>query len=178
MSIAVSLEEVASDANRAVLIGNRVVAYPCGKILARIMPIGVYRNPRWLGGHEWSLNPGPFNIKEHCIITIMSNVSLTPAYGLSAIVSSELWYQRPLGIGFNILFVLSTQITGFSLAGICRRFVVWPASMIWPGVLMMCTNLNTLHAEDEGFQGGITRFRFLVYTSVGAFLFYILPGEF
>lgn len=26
-------------------------------------------------GYEWSLNPGPFNMKEHMLATIMANVT-------------------------------------------------------------------------------------------------------
>lgn len=157
---------------------TRVVTYPIGKFLARYLPIRTFQNPRWLGGSEWSFNPGPFNIKEHCVIVMMANVALTPGYGIWAIVSSELWYQRTFGIGFNILFLVSTQVTGFPIAGICRKYVVWPASMIWPSVLLSCTNLNTLHAEADDHQGGMTRFRFLMITSGGAFLWYWLPGAY
>ena len=133
--------------------------------------------PRWLGGAEFSFNPGPFNIKEHTIIVMMANVAIGPAYALYMTVSSELWYNHDFGVWFNILFVLSTQITGFAFAGMCRRFVVWPASMIWPGNLVVATNLNTFHAEDDGFTGGMTRFKFLMIAGGSAFAWYFLPGE-
>jgi hypothetical protein len=143
-----------------------------------VLPIRTFTNPRWLGGSAWSLNPGPFNIKEHAIITMMSAIGVGPAYAMPVVVASELYYKRPFGIGFNILLFFTTQITGFAFAGLCRRFVVWPASMIWPGVLVATTNLNTLHAEEEGFQGSMTRYRFLMYAGGAAFVWYILPGKF
>lgn len=155
----------------------RILAYPAGKFAAWLLPIRTFQNPRWLGGSSWSFNPGPFNIKEHAFITMMASVAVGPAYGLWVIVSSELYYQRPFGVGFNIMFFFTTQVTGFAFAGLCRRFVVWPASMIWPGVLVVTTNLNTLHAEEEGFTGSMTRFRFLLYTGAGAFAWYFMPGE-
>lgn len=49
--------------------------------------------------------------------------------------------------------------------------------MIWPSVLVVATNLNTLHADDEGFTGGVSRYRFLIYCMSGAFAWYFLPGE-
>lgn len=106
----------------------------------------------------------------------MANVSITPSVPIHAIVVSELYYEKSFGFLFDILFIFSTQITGFGLAGLAHRFVVQPASMIWPSVLMVTTNLNTLHAEDDSSNGGLSRFRFLMYASGGAFAYYFLPG--
>jgi len=50
---------------------------------------------------------------------------------------------------FNLVLTFITQLTGFGLAGLCRKFLVWPAAMIWPSNLVVCTLLNTLHAEDD-----------------------------
>ncbi|ODO11857.1 OPT family small oligopeptide transporter [Cryptococcus amylolentus CBS 6273] len=154
----------------------QVCAYPVGKFFAWCLPINDYALPRWLGGAEFSLNPGPFNIKEHTIIVMMANVAIGPAYALYATVSSELYYGHNWGIGFSIMFLLATQMTGFSLAGICRRFVVWPASMIWPANLVVATNLNTFHAEEDGFTGGMSRFKFLIICGSSAFIWYFFPG--
>ena len=144
--------------------------------MAWALPIRTFYLPRWLGSGEFSLNPGPFNIKEHAVIVVMANVSLGTAYAMYAVVSTELWYGRNMGVGFEILFILVTQLTGFAFAGVCRRFVVWPASMIWPSTLVVATNLNTLHAEDEAFQGGMSRLRFLLISGGAAFAYYFLPG--
>ncbi|WWC88117.1 OPT family small oligopeptide transporter [Kwoniella dendrophila CBS 6074] len=154
----------------------QVVAYPVGKFAAWLLPINTWKLPRFLGGSEISLNPGPFNIKEHTIIVMMANVAIGPAYAIYATVSSELWYKHKFGYGFDIMIILATQLTGFTMAGLCRRFVVWPASMIWPGNLVVTTNLNTLHAEEDGFQGGMSRFKFLVICMGGAFAYYFFPG--
>jgi hypothetical protein len=45
---------------------------------------------------------------------------------------------------------------GFGLAGLSRRLLVWPASMIWPYNLVITTSLNTLHAGDDPGSPGIT----------------------
>lgn len=159
-------------------IDCRVVAYPLGKFAAWILPIDTYKLPLWLGGREFSFNPGPFNIKEHTVIVMMANVAIGPAYALYATVSSELYYNHPMGFGFSIMFLFATQMTGFTLAGICRRFVVWPASMIWPGNLVVATNLNTFHAEEDGFTGGMSRFKFLIVCMAGSFAWYFFPGKY
>jgi OPT oligopeptide transporter protein len=45
-----------------------LVSYPIGKIAAYALPITRYRLPSWLGSHDVSFNPGPWNIKEVCTI--------------------------------------------------------------------------------------------------------------
>ncbi|KAI0067637.1 oligopeptide transporter [Artomyces pyxidatus] len=153
-----------------------LVAHPIGKFLAYTLPITVYRLPRYLGGVEFSFNPGPWNIKEHVLVFIMSNVSVGPPYALNAIVVAEYYYDLNLGFWFSVVLVLATQMTGFGLAGVCRRFLVWPASMVWPQNLVACTLLNTLHAEDDEASEGITRYRYFMYVFVGSFFFFFLPG--
>ncbi|KAJ7647777.1 OPT oligopeptide transporter protein-domain-containing protein [Roridomyces roridus] len=149
-----------------------LVAYPFGKFLAYILPITTYR----FRSLEFSLNPGPWNIKEHVLVFIMANVAVGNPYALNAIVVSEFFYGIQVSYWFALVLVLATQLTGFGLAGMCRRFLVWPASMVWPQNLVACTLLNTLHAEDDEAAGGITRFRYFLITATGSFFFFFLPG--
>jgi OPT family oligopeptide transporter len=152
-----------------------LIGHPLGKFLAYALPIAVYRLPRVLGGAHFSLNPGPWNIKEHVLVFIMTNVSVGPAYALNAIVVAEYYYKLHLGFWFSVVFMLATQLTGFGLAGLCRRFLVWPASMVWPQNLVTCALLNTLHAEEDE-KAGISRFRYFMYIFITAFFFFFLPG--
>ncbi|KAN0062883.1 hypothetical protein ACQY0O_004704 [Thecaphora frezii] len=155
-----------------------LVAYPLGKFMAAVLPYRVFTAPKWLGGFEWSFNPGVYNIKEHALCSIMTGVGIQQAYAFNVLIveDSPLYYDESKGVGFAILFVLSSQVIGFGMAGICRRFLVWPASMIWPQNLVSATILNTFHAEEDGADGSMTRFRFFSIVSIGAFFYYFLPG--
>ncbi|KAH8115273.1 OPT oligopeptide transporter [Phellopilus nigrolimitatus] len=166
-----------------------LVSYPCGKLAAFSLPIKTFCLrlpipwPKRFGGHGWkgveyrfSLNPGPWNIKEHVLVYIMANVAVGNPYALNAVVVAEIYYHIKLGYWFNLVITLATQLTGFGLAGLCRRFLVWPASMVWPQNLVACTLLNTLHAEDDSDTGGLSRYRYYVMASAGAFAFFFLPG--
>ncbi|GAA6022043.1 hypothetical protein JCM10207_001028 [Rhodosporidiobolus poonsookiae] len=161
---------------------TQVLSYPFGKALSRLLPITSWQSPhllRRVGFPErFSFNPGPFNIKEHTILVIMANISTSAAYGIHYSVMSEKWYQISHGAGFDILLILTTQMVGFGAAGLCRRFLVWPASLMWPQNLVFCTLLNTLHAEDDDDEGsrGPSRFRFFLYVITGAFVWYWVPG--
>ena len=69
---------------------------------------------------------------------------------------------------------MSTQLIGFSIGGISKRFVVAPPSMIWPGNLLKAALFNTLHNQETlGTQacGGISRLRFFYYVCIG-YIFY------
>ncbi|BGP20792.1 hypothetical protein JCM10213_008929 [Rhodosporidiobolus nylandii] len=161
-------------------IVTQVLSYPMGKLLARYLPFRSWETPAWtrrLGVPETvSFNPGPFNIKEHTVLVIMANVSTAPAYALNFSLASDKFYGVAQGAGFDILLVLTTQMLGFGAAGLCRRFLVWPAALVWPSNLVYCTLLNTLHAEDEDDGNGPTRFRFFLYIICGAFAWYCVPG--
>jgi len=77
------------------------------------------------------------------------------------------------------LLVMSTQLIGFSMGGLCQSFLVVPASMIWPEGLVYCALLNTLHTVDyagAGERGGISRKRFFMYVLIGGAIYYLLPG--
>jgi hypothetical protein len=56
-----------------------LIAYPLGKALAFLLPIRTWVLPRILGGGKFTLNPGPFNVKEHVLIYMMANVAICPS---------------------------------------------------------------------------------------------------
>ncbi|KAG8782644.1 hypothetical protein FRC16_002582, partial [Serendipita sp. 398] len=126
-----------------------LIAFPIGRFMAYILPIRQWKLPRWIGGGSFSLNPGPFNIKEHVCIYMMANAAVFPTYAMNTIVTTEHYYNLRWGIGFNFCLAISTQITGFGYAGVFRRLLVKPASLIWPQNLVISTLLNTLHAEED-----------------------------
>ncbi|PVG01711.1 putative oligopeptide transporter [Serendipita vermifera] len=154
-----------------------LVAYPMGRFFAIVMPIQNYYLPAFLGGGSFSLNPGPFNVKEHILIYMMANIAAAPSYAMNTIVVSSLFYGLDFGVGWELMFLIATQMTGLGLAGMARQFLVFPASMVWPANLVMCTLMNTLHAgEDTDRRGGMTRYKFFLYVMGGTFAYTFLPA--
>lgn len=156
----------------------QVVSYPLGKVCAAVLPYKSFMLPRWLGGSIWSLNPGMFNIKEHTAIVLMSNIALIQMYALNTVVAldSPYFYGVPKPVGFAVLLTMSSQLFGLGLAGVTRKFLVQPASMIWPQVLVYSTVFNTLHAEDDAQDGTISRFKYFIFLGGAAFLWWWFPG--
>ncbi|KAG8946224.1 hypothetical protein FRC04_011970 [Tulasnella sp. 424] len=125
------------------------------------------------------LNPGPFSVKEHVLITIMASVGAGSAYATDVVAVQRVFYNQTWNFGYQWLITMSTQLIGFSIGGIARRFLVSPPSMIWPANLVYCALFNTLHHTEYagiGHRGGISRERFFSYACLASFLWYFLPG--
>jgi len=73
---------------------------------------------------EFSFNPGPWSIKEHAVVYIMANVTTSSSYALNAVMTSQVFCRLHINHWFSLVLVLATQLTGFGLAGLCRRFLV------------------------------------------------------
>ncbi len=156
-----------------------LLVYPVGCLWARIMPTRKFTT----FGTTWSLNTGPFTIKEHTVITLMANVTYGYAYSTDALLALQAkpLYNINLGWGFSLLFTLSSQLLGIAIAGMFRRFTVWPAALIWPANFSMTTLLYALHdksktdpAKANGWK--ISRYRYFLYVCFGAFAWYWFPG--
>lgn len=100
----------------------QLIAYPMGTGWEKLMP-----NCKIFG---FELNPGPFNKKEHTLITMMAAAGTTISYSISILIAQQIFYGQVWGWGFQILLIMSTQAMGFGLAGVMRRFLIWPAAMV------------------------------------------------
>lgn len=131
-----------------------------------------------LGRLRLWLSQGRWNEKEHSCVYISSNVSFGFAFATDVIVEQTHFYNQKVSITYQLLLILSTQILGYTFAGLTRRFLVRPGGMIWPGTLMSAAMFTTLHKEENKIANGwrITRWRFFFIVWFCAFVFYFLPG--
>jgi hypothetical protein len=150
-----------------------LIALPMGKFLEWILP--KYRIS--VLGYSFSLNPGPFNLKEHALIAIMANVVVDGSSITDIASALHIVYGIKWSIGKKFLLGLPIQILGFAFAGVLRQFLVWPASMIWPGVLVRCALLNTMHSNyGKKDTKHISRERFFYLAIICSFVWYWIPG--
>jgi OPT family small oligopeptide transporter len=155
----------------------QLIAYPMGVGWAKYFPDWRFR----LFGSEHSLNPGPFNKKEHTIISMMTAAGSMTSYAISILISQEIYYGQKWGWGFQILLILSTQAMGFGVAGVLRRFLVWPAAMVWPATLITCSIMDGLHnhsgsdpSSTNGWKMG--RYKFFLIVAGATFLWEWVPN--
>ncbi|RAH43933.1 small oligopeptide transporter, OPT family [Aspergillus brunneoviolaceus CBS 621.78] len=144
----------------------QLLAYPIGCAWAQWVPLG------------WMNPDRHFNIKEHALITIMANVSFGSAAATQMIEAMVKFYGMPSQGGFEILLVITSQLFGFGLAGMASRWLVGPATMIWPQVLSNAALLSTLHSRKNLVADGwiISRLRFFLIVFVLGTIWYFAPG--
>jgi OPT family small oligopeptide transporter len=154
----------------------QLISYPMGIWWAKLMPEITFK----ILGREFELNPGPFNKKEHTIITIMTAAGATTSYAIDIFLAQEVFYGQFFSWGFQILTILSTQAMGFGLAGVMRRYLVWPAAMVWPATLITCTIIHSLHdhapsdpARTNGWRIG--RYKFFLLVALITYFYEWIP---
>ena len=151
----------------------QIASLPLGHGLAAILSSKQFKT----FGYIWSLNPGPFSVKEHVGITVMASAGSQGTYSTYVILTQRLFYGQATPMSFQILLALGSQTLGLCLSGLLRQFVVWPSSMIWPGALANCAAFNTLHKNyGKHKENQMIRERILWIAVVGSFIWYWVPS--
>lgn len=159
---------------------GQLLCWPCGVAMARYLPKHRFRLGRW----SMTLNPGPFNQKEHGLITAMANISFYGVYvtSLIMVLKLDIFFGEKVmsnSPAFRILLALSTQLLGFGCAGVTRPLLVYQPAMIWPRSLAQIALNRALHNDDgESKVPGwsMSRKRFFQLCFVGMFFYYWFPG--
>lgn len=162
----------------------QLLAYPVGKFAEKVLPdAGIT-----LFGIRHSLNPGPFNRKEHMLITLMASIAKSIPYTNYIIWIQYLpqYFNQSWAISFSyqILIALSANFIGYGLAGLCRRFLVYPSFCVWPSSLVTIA-LNTafhsnVNSEAVGPWGKIwrwSRIKFFSIAFAAMFCWFWLPNS-
>jgi len=100
-----------------------------GDWLAKVLPAWRVRVPFTKWG--FSLNPGPFSVKEHVLVVICaaSGATYNLAYGTISI--AELFFGDVLHPVIAIVFMWGVTWIGYSYAAIARSFLVYDPQYPW-----------------------------------------------
>ncbi|KAJ7510418.1 OPT oligopeptide transporter [Mycena galericulata] len=113
-----------------------IIAYVFGTAMHSVIPSHGY----------WRyLNPGPFNIKEHTAIVIMSGTASNVATGMEIIAALDLFYDINLNAAVAIFQIFATQMVGYGIAGVLRTFLVYPTYAFYPNYISVVNLLQSLH---------------------------------
>ncbi|CAF1020000.1 unnamed protein product [Didymodactylos carnosus] len=91
-----------------------LVSYPFGILLAYILPkraIKIGLSGNWC----FSLNPGPFSIKEHVVIYSMAASSYS-SYAMTIVDIKRVLGTETVNFGIGLILLISTQLMGFGIA--------------------------------------------------------------
>ncbi|KAJ5765813.1 Sexual differentiation process protein isp4 [Penicillium odoratum] len=155
----------------------QLLSLSLGKACERWIPSREFR----FFGIKGNLNPGPFSKKEHALIVIMANASVGSAYATNIITAQRMFYHQRFGWAFETFLCISNQMLGFGIAGLYTRFLVEPAAMIWPSLLISVALFDTLHKHSKPdpsttFGWKISRYRFFLWVVLGSSCWYWFPG--
>nr|CAG8578416.1 4645_t:CDS:10 [Entrophospora candida] len=95
-----------------------LVSHVLGKWMSNVLPTKQFQIYNW----KFSLNPGPFNIKEHVCIAVAAAAGGGTAYATDIIAIQQLFYGDNANFLLGILLLLSTQMIGYGLAGFLRKY--------------------------------------------------------
>jgi len=62
------------------------------------------------------------------------------------------------------------------MAGVLRRYLVYPSAMIWPATLVQVALFNTLHKDEDLAPGQWSRYKFFLIAAFAMFCYHWLPG--
>ncbi|XP_065858498.1 oligopeptide transporter 7 [Euphorbia lathyris] len=154
-------------------ISAQIAVVPLGQLMAaKITDRVFFRGTKW----EFTLNPGPFNVKEHVLITIFANSGAGSVYAIHVVTVVKRFYKQHITFFVSLIVILTTQILGFGWAAIFRKYLVEPAAMWWPANLVQVSLFRALHEKEERPKGGVTRIQFFLIAFTCSFTYYLFPG--
>ncbi|CAN3361719.1 oligopeptide transporter 2 [Diutina catenulata] len=157
----------------------QVLIYPCGMFLAKVMPKKRFKVWRWW----WDLNPGPWTRKEQMLATLCYSVTggwvSYSNYNFHVQKLPRYYDDKWATFGYQVCLALAVNFMGFGLAGIVRKFAVYPVTSMWPTHLSAIGLNKGLLAEEkkENINGWrISRYRFFFIVFACAFAYQWLPS--
>jgi OPT family oligopeptide transporter len=88
-------------------ISAQIAVVPLGRLMAAALPARrFFRGRPW----EFSLNPGPFNMKEHVLITIFANSGAGSVYAIHIVTAVRVFYGKHISLLVSLLIVITTQV--------------------------------------------------------------------
>lgn len=148
----------------------QLLAYPLGTLWHKIVPD--FR----IGTKSFgvSLNPGPFNIKEHTLIFMFAN-TVTSTRLVNITIAEQLkFFNFNYGVGRAILFNIASFMISWCWCGLSIPILVDNPDVVWPGILSSCALMKTLHSDENPYVPNwkISRLQYFSVIFVLSFVWY------
>ncbi|TFK88965.1 OPT oligopeptide transporter [Polyporus arcularius HHB13444] len=126
----------------------QVFAFILGRALETVLPGPNHNVPRLRTKNTrfWRfVNPGPFNIKEHVAISIMSTTASDQAAAISVFAAQDLYYHITVNPAIAIFTLIASQLVGYGLAGLARDYLVYPTWAVYPFLMPQIQLFDAMH---------------------------------
>ena len=151
----------------------QIACHYAGNFLARTLPAWNIRLPGT--NRSFSLNPGPWSIKEHVLVTVTAASGATYNLGYAPIVLAELWYGTRIQPAVAIFFMWSIVWTGYAFAALARNILLPDPEYIWPQALMQTTLFETFRKQDASSPLARRQMKIFFFALLGMTLWQFLP---
>ncbi|KAJ5645496.1 Oligopeptide transporter [Penicillium longicatenatum] len=151
----------------------QIACHYVGHFLAKILPAWTVHLP----GTSWSfnLNPGPWSIKEHVLVTVTAASGATYNLAYAPIVLAELWYGTRINPAVAIFFMWAIVWTGYSFAALARQILLPDPEYVWPQALMQTTLFETFRKTDTASPVARRQMKVFFLAFLGMTLWQFLP---
>ena len=121
------------------------------------------------------------------LISIMANVSFNAPYTFYIIPVQAMpqYFNMPFAYnrGYQLCISLAINLFGYGLAGLLRRFLVFPSIAIWPTTLSTVALIKAFHEDaNEPVPGPFGRIyrasreKIFLLGVLGMFVYFMFPG--
>ncbi|KAJ3556588.1 hypothetical protein NPX13_g10100 [Xylaria arbuscula] len=126
---------------------------------------------------KWSfnLNPGPWSVKEHVLVTVTAASGATSNLAATPITLGELYFNERFHPAVALLFMWSIDLTGYAFAAVGRQLIYEPSYQWWQALCQ--TALFEAQAKQNKNMSPTARKQFKVFWFVllGITLWQFLP---
>ena len=151
----------------------QIACHYAGHFLARVLPTWNIGIPG--SRFSFNLNPAPWSIKEHVLVTLTAASGATYNLGYVPIVLAELWYGERINPAVAIFFMLAIVWIGYSFAALARQILLPDPEYIWPKALMQTTLFETFRKQDNSSALARRQMKVFFFALLGMTLWQFLP---
>ncbi|GFF53977.1 hypothetical protein IFM58399_09709 [Aspergillus lentulus] len=151
----------------------QIACHYVGNFLARWLPAWTIRIPltKW----AFSLNPAPWSIKEHVLVTLTAASGASYNLGYTPISLAELFYGEKVNPAVAIFFMFAIVWIGYAFAAIARQILLYDPAFIWPQALMQTTLFETFRKQDTSSPLAKRQMKIFFFSLLGMTLWQFLP---
>eukprot|EP00127_Corallochytrium_limacisporum_P004649 Clim_evm3s172 gene=Clim_evmTU3s172 len=145
-----------------------LVSYLVLALMARSIPSYKFR----IGPYTLDTNPGPFNVREHVMVGLVTSDSVNGAYVANTLFFMEEKLGQNIGWFGDFMLILCTNMVGYGLAILFYRFLIMARGMPWPTAIFQAEVFKMLHEDSNS--------RLRVFFLIGALslIYQWIPGFF
>ncbi|OCL12498.1 OPT superfamily oligopeptide transporter [Glonium stellatum] len=150
-----------------------ICCHYAGIWLAKILPAWKIRVP--FTNFGFSMNPGPWSIKEHVLVTVSAASGATANAAWVPISLAKLYYGEDINTAACLFFMWSVVYIGYGMAAIARQFLIYDPIYTWPYALMETSLFETFKKSAQDSRVGRKQKFVFFAVLIGATLWEFLP---